>query len=341
MERLAIEPKKSYYNIIASDSKLLCLFEHMVNETKDVLLPSFDPQFGYVYKDIIKSCNASPKDSVEIINKIISFGLGTKEYHDQVLRCPYCASELIQVRFYCPFCNSTQLYKELLIEHIRDGVIGPISKFKDASGALVCPSCGSKLLVEGRDYRNVGIWYRCLSCYRQMDNPKIIYHCMSCGKDVTAHGLVISSLWRIILNKAALEEFSRQHLIIRPILDILSEAGYVANAPGSLSGKSGASHSFDVMGIDKTGNTIIVDTIVSKEPVDVSAVMNLFVKILDTSPTKSILVCVPSITESAKKLASLYGIIIVEAKSPNDIITPLKSIVSSKMAVSSEKVPIP
>ncbi|MCX8181726.1 MAG: hypothetical protein N3D12_01280 [Candidatus Methanomethyliaceae archaeon] len=324
-------PAVSYYSVIASDPKLVSLFEYLVKEAKDVLLPVFDPRHGYIYADIIKCCNISPYESLELINKIVSLGLGTKEYHDQVLRCPYCGSEQIRVYFHCPFCNSTQLYKELLLEHIRDGVIGPISKFKDTSGTLVCPSCGSKLSIDGKDYRTVGVWYRCLTCYRQMDIPKITYLCRECGKEVTAHGLVISSVGRLIINKTALEEFSRQHLAIKPIVNMLRDAGYIINSPGSILGKSGISHSFDILGTDKTGNTIAIDIAVSKVPINESAIMNLFVKMLDASPTKTILVCIPSILESAKKLALLYGIIILEGTSISDIITPLKSIISSKM----------
>jgi len=323
----------SYYSVIANDPKLVCLFEHLVTEAKEVLLPAFDPRHGYIYPDIVDGCGIPPQESLELVNKIVALGLGTKEYHDQVLRCPYCGSEQIRVYFHCPFCNSTQLYKEVLLEHIRDGVIGPVSKFKDGSGALICPSCGAKLSIEGKDYRAVGVWYRCLTCYRQMDIPKITYLCRQCGKEVTAHGLVISSVGRIVINKAALEEFSRQHLAIKPIVNTLKEAGYVINSPGSLLGKSGVSHSFDIVGVDKSGNTIAIDVAVSKEPFNESVIMNLFVKILDTAPTKTILVCIPGILESAKKLAPLYGITILEGTSISEIITPLKSLLSKEVVV--------
>ncbi|MGQ9759259.1 MAG: TackOD1 domain-containing metal-binding protein [Candidatus Methanomethylicaceae archaeon] len=323
-------PRGSYYSTIARDVKLVHLFEHLVKEGKDVLLPVFDPCNGYVYPDIINSCEVSPQESLELINKILSLGLGTKEYHDQVLRCPYCGSEQIRVYFHCPFCNSTQLYKELLLEHIRDGVIGALSKFKDASGTLVCPSCGSKLYTEGRDYRTVGVWYRCLTCYRQMDAPKITYLCRECKKEVTAHGLVISSVGRLIINKAALEEFSREHLAIKPIVDALKEAEYIVNAPGSLLGKSGVSHSFDIVGA-KSSNIITIDVVVSKEAINEGAIVNLFVKVLDTRPTKAVLVCIPGILESAKKLANLYGITILEGTSISDIVTLLKSMLLSEL----------
>jgi len=316
----------SYYTVIASDSRLIHLFEHLIMvESNSVLPPSFDPCSGYFYPDIVKGSNVSPKESLEVANKIISLGLGTKEYHDQVLRCPYCGAEQIRVIFHCPFCNSTQLYKELLLEHIHDGVIGPISRFK-RGGDLVCPNCGTKLAEEGRDYRTVGVWYRCLSCYKQADTPKIAYPCRSCGKEVTAHGLVISSVWALVINKEALKEFSRLHIVIRPVVDLLRRSGYMTNSPATLTGRSGVVHSFDVLGLDKTGKTVAVDIVVSKELLDESVIMSLFAKVLDTSPTKTILVCIPGIVETAKKLASTYGITILEGPSINEAIARLKDL---------------
>ncbi|MGC8935748.1 MAG: hypothetical protein ACP5KV_00025 [Candidatus Methanomethylicaceae archaeon] len=321
---------QSYYNAIVSDSRLVCLFEYLVREAKDVLLPEFDLQYGYTYPDIIKSCKSTPQETVEIINKLISLGLGKTEYHDQVLKCPYCGSEHIRVYFHCPFCNSTQLYKELLLEHIRDGVIGPVSKFKDPSGTLVCPSCGSKLNVEGRDYRTIGVWYRCLICYRQADLPKITYLCSTCKKEVTVHGLVISSVPRVIMNKAAMEEFLRQHLVIRPIMNELKAAGLTVNSPGTLVGKSGTMHPFDVVGIDNSGRAVVVDVITSKEAINESVILNTYVKVLDTSSAKTILVCMPRLTESARKLAPLYGITVLEGSTVSEIITLLKSVLSQQ-----------
>jgi DNA-directed RNA polymerase subunit RPC12/RpoP len=325
----------SYYSIIVSDSRLVCLFEHLVKETKDVLLPEFDPQHGHIYPDIINSCKVTPQEAVEIINKIVSLGLGKTEYHDQVLKCPYCGSERIRVYFHCPSCNSTQLYKELLLEHIRDGVIGPFSRFKDPSGTLVCPSCGAKLDIEGRDYRTIGVWYRCLNCYKQVDMPKITYLCIACKREVTAHGLVIASVPRVLINKVAIEDFSRQHLAIRPIVNELKAAGYSVNSPGTLIGKSGTMHSFDIVGIDKSGNTLVVDVAISKEALNESVILNTFVKVLDTNPAKKLLVCIPGLIESAKKLAPLYGITVLEGTSVSEIITPLKSILSQKIVVPS------
>jgi len=322
----------SYYIAITGDSRLIHLFEHLVTESKSMLIPSFDPYTGYAYPDIMQVCSASPQESLEIADKILSLGLGTKEYHDQVLRCPYCGAEQIKVVFHCPFCNSTQLYKELLLEHIHDGVIGPVSRFKRNGDALVCPSCGARLSEEGRDYRTVGVWYRCLGCYKQAPTPKIAYSCRGCRKEVTAHGLVVSSIWSLAINKEALREFSRLHIAIRPVVDLLRRSGYITNSPAALTGRSGVVHSFDVVGLDRTGRTVAADIMVSKEVLDESVIVRLFAKVLDTSPTKTVLICVPGMAETAKKLASTYGIIILEGRSVSEAIAPLPDILAPQQS---------
>jgi transcription elongation factor Elf1 len=315
----------SYYASILSDERLIRLFEYLVKTGKDVLIPEYDPNHGHTYNDIIDV--GIPHDHVfELISKIITLGLGKAEYYDQILRCPYCNSEHIRVYFYCPFCNSTQLYKELLIEHIRDGVIGPISKFKSQNGTLVCPSCGNKLITEGKDYRVVGVWYRCLACYRQTDLPKIMYRCRICKKEVTAHGLVISSISKIIINKSALEEFSRQHLAIRPIIEELKEMRFSVNSPGTLIGKSGTTHKFDIIGINDKGEIIAIDILTSTEPISETTIISTFVKALDVNVKKLIMITIPALTEGGKKLAQSYGINVLEGKTISEIITSLKSI---------------
>ncbi|MEM0232314.1 MAG: hypothetical protein QXI49_03925 [Candidatus Methanomethylicaceae archaeon] len=321
----------TYYEIISNDEKLIKLFEYLIKKGKDSLIPEYDPKNGTTYPDVIEACNASQKEVFEIVNKLVAMGLGNFEYHDQILRCPYCGAEHLKIYFYCPFCNSLQIVKEILMEHIRDGVIGPISKFRKPDGSLVCPSCGAKLSIEGRDYRTIGIWYRCLSCYRQFDLPRINFRCLVCKKEMTPHGLTITSISKVIIKKEVIEEFSYKHFILKPLMEEikneLERFGFKINSPGMLVGKSGITHKFNIVSIDNSGNNIVIDLIASKERVGESEIMSYFLKNIDVSPKKAIIIVIPGLMEEARKLAASYKMDIIEGNSVQEIISKFKSLI--------------
>ncbi len=316
----------SYYSIITGDAKLLCIFEHLVAESLDEIVPVFEEQVGYYYADIAKACGTSPQESIELAEKVVSLGLGTREYHDQILKCPHCGSDRVTSRVSCPFCNSPRIIKEALIEHISDGVMAPLSSFKKEGESLICPGCKKALPPKTKEYRTVGAWYKCSGCEKQFDSPRSIYRCRNCGKEFAVQDLTISFVSRIKVNKEALAEFSRHQLILRPVLEAMRKAGYEASSPGVIVGKSGVKHVFNLMGRREDG-TITVDIAVAKakDVVNESSVFNTFAKVLDTTPAKSFLMCIPSISESAKKFASLYRIVVVEGASVEEATKSLGS----------------
>lgn len=318
----------TYYEIISGDEKLIKLFEHLIKKGKDSLIPEYDPKNGTTYPDVIEACNASQKEVFDIVNKLVAMGLGNFEYYDQILRCPYCGAEHLRIYFYCPFCNSLQIIKEILMEHIKDGVIGPISKFKKPDGSLVCPSCGTKLIVEGRDYRTIGVWYRCLSCYRQFDLPRINFKCLVCKKEMTPHGLTITSISKVIIKKEVIEEFSYKHFMLKPLMEEikseLERIGFKTNSPGILVGKSGITHKFNIVGIDNNGKSIVIDLIISKERIKESEILSHFLKNIDVNPNKAIVIVMPGLVEEAKKLAVTYKMDVIEGSSIQEVISKFK-----------------
>jgi hypothetical protein len=50
----------------------------------------------------------------------------------------------------------------------------------------------------------------------------------------------------------------------------------------------------------------------------------MFAKTYDVAPDKACLVAIPKISENGKKLASLYNIVLVEAKDQRDVIKALQ-----------------
>jgi len=180
------------------------------------------------------------------------------------------------------------------------------------SGSIVCPVCKKALAKEGKDYRTVGVWYGCLSCGKQFDTPKNTYLCLSCSKEFTTQELVISSVNKVTIDKAVLDDFSKRHFILRPLLSVIAEVGYEPASPGTMTGKSGYQHSFSAIGKDKDGKVYAFEIAVGNPQVEESAILNMFAKVLDTQPAKSYIICMPSLNINGKKIAGVYGIEVVE-----------------------------
>jgi len=325
-----IQTVSQYYAVLNRDPQLLKVFEYLVDNKKSQLDPAFDIVSGYHYPDILKALSVTAKETIAIAKRVVSLGLGTEVYHEQVIRCPFCNSEYATVRFHCPFCNSTMLAKETLIEHSSDGVIAPISSFKKGEAPLTCPTCKKPLTQEGKDYRVVGVWYGCLSCNKQFDTPKNSYLCLSCKKQFTTQELVITSVNKITIDKAILEDFSKRHFILRPLTSLISEMGFAVTSPGVVVGKSGYSHTFSLIGNDKDGRLYAFEIGTSTGPLDETAVLNMFAKVLDTKPEKSFMICMPSIVENGKKIAAVYDIKIVEGKTMEEIIKNLREMLKEQ-----------
>jgi predicted RNA-binding Zn-ribbon protein involved in translation (DUF1610 family) len=320
----------SYYGLIADDPKTVCVFEYLIRSDKNELVPAFEASMGFFYPDIVNNCGVTAKESVEISKKIINLGLGSKVYHDQVLKCQACVADQVSVRFHCPFCNSTEIDKELLIEHVADGVMALLSSFKKKEGKLVCPGCGKTLEQEGKDYRNVGIWYGCLSCKKQFDTPKVKYVCRTCNKEIDIQDVVISAVYRVVIKKEVIDELSTRLLICKPVSDALMEVKLTPTMPGILEGKSGISHTFGIMGTNKNKKIVAIDLAISKTKINEGPILAMSAKVMDTNPTKAIIIAVPGLQDNARKVAGIYNIQVIEGDTVEDATVKLRKILTSE-----------
>ncbi|MDD1776421.1 MAG: hypothetical protein LUP94_03600, partial [Candidatus Methanomethylicus sp.] len=138
------------------------------------------------------------------------------------------------------------------------------------------------------------------------------------------------------IDKAILDDFSKRHFVLRPLIAVISDVGLTPSSPGIITGKSGYQHTFSAVGTDKSGKFYAFDVAVSNALIEESVVLNMFAKILDTKPEMSYLVCMPGINENGKKIAAVYDIKLVEGKSMEEIMKALKEVLASKSEESSE-----
>ena len=96
--------------------------------------------------------------------------------------------------------------------------------------------------------------------------------------------------------------------------------GFKVEAPAKLRGESGAEHTATLSAISDNSPRVILDTYASGEKIGEEEVINTYTKVLDTSPSKAFIICLPGATELARRLAILYKIGLVEGSSVEEVV---------------------
>ena len=115
-----------------------------------------------------------------ILEEIAETGVLVKELHDKMVLCPKCNSHHTTTRYNCPYCNSFNIEKSSLIEHVKCGYMDVEQKFRKEK-KLVCPKCGGELNKADFDYKKAGVWCKCNNCEKNFDIPTPSHFCRKCG----------------------------------------------------------------------------------------------------------------------------------------------------------------
>ena len=130
------------------------------------------------------------------------------------------------------------------------------------------------------------------------------------------------------MKEGAKQEASLGWVLIAPISDFLTENGFNVESPAFMTGKSGASHMFDVIAQEKgkTKRLSVIDLAMSAEDtVSEQSVVTLFAKMFDVSPDSAYLIAIPKMSDNGKKMAKSYKIHVIEAENPEDAVKTLES----------------
>jgi len=291
--------------------------------------PVFDYKHGYRYP-VVEPIVGPPSDVDAFLKQLFKDGFLERELYDKVLLCPHCNSANASVRYRCPYCESFDVKKSSLIEHVPCGYIDTKERFQ-TDDKLVCPRCNKKLTKVDKDYRKAGVWCNCNECGKSFDIPTTSHFCRDCHKDFMFEDAICKDIYSYTLSGQAMSEASLGWVLIAPIKEFLETRGYRVESPGHLKGASGASHMFDITASRETipRNVIVFDlTASSDDVVTEQPIIAMFAKIYDVAPDKACVITVPKINENGKKLAALYKIDVVEAKDQKEALKALETLIT-------------
>jgi predicted RecB family endonuclease len=103
----------------------------------------------------------------------------------------------------------------------------------------------------------------------------------------------------------------------------LEAEGAQVDILGIIKGASGARHSFDLI-VTKEGNRIPIDIRLAQTGnVELSDVLETYIKSLDTSLRPAVIVAMPAASSDARKSAAAFGMVLVEGKDPQESVEGL------------------
>ncbi len=206
---------------------------------------------------------------------------------DRVLKCPECNTMSIRTRYLCPSCNSFNVERVSLLEHLVCGYIGSSRSFEQAGEHQVCPKCGRVLRTVGVDWRVIGTTFECYDCGYMFDEPKVGHVCIPNGHIFDPTTSKYEPVYKYVIDEAVMKIVSEGHLINATVAHVLENLGYKVQVDGVIKGLSGVDHKFKVIGF-KGDQVIAVDT--SNPSSSREYLMQMAAKVLDARPSKAVLI---------------------------------------------------
>jgi hypothetical protein len=289
------------------------------------LEPVYDSKIGYRYP-IVEAIIGGASEPQAFLAKLHEAGILKRRLYDKVIYCPKCSSANISARYCCPYCKSFDIQKSSLIEHVKCGYMDVEENFHKED-KLICPKCHDELKRLDVDYRRAGTWCTCRECSKSFDIPITTHFCRDCHANSSFEDAVIRDIYAYGLCEDVKEEVSLDWVVITPVRDFLRESGFHVESPAFVKGKSGANHVFDIAAFkgEIAKKVTVIDLATSTEgTVPEQPVIALFAKVYDVSPDRAYLITIPELSENGKKMAELYNIQIIEARTQKEVIETLK-----------------
>ncbi|MCW3974809.1 MAG: hypothetical protein NWE86_01010 [Candidatus Bathyarchaeota archaeon] len=301
------------------------VIEVILRQENRELTPSYEASKGFYY-DKIDEIFGDVYKSELALKQMSDSGILDKKFFDTGVVCPNCRSSQISLLYRCPKCNSAMIESKSLCEHVKCGAIDVIDRFKKED-EYECFQCKASLMEGSSDLKNIGSWFICSSCNFRFDEPLTIQRCMSCKNEFLPKDAKLKSLFLYVMNEAVKSEYERELallLLLKPEIDKLKSKAEMMSV---IQGKSGTSYEFDVATWSKGAKKpTVVDVVMNNEPIGTGPITSMFAKIYDVEPSRQILVAIPDLQEDSVKLAKLYKIEILTAKTMEEAVSKLIAI---------------
>jgi predicted RNA-binding Zn-ribbon protein involved in translation (DUF1610 family) len=267
---------------------------------------------GFSYREADGILGTSGRATSLILESLAKEGILGKEDFEKILLSPGGSVQMIPVER-CPKCGSAQLTRGKMVEHFNCGYVGLEEEFIKGL-KHICPKCGKELKLIGTDYRNPGLLYTCHSCHDMFPLPIIKYRCLKTGETYDSAELQHVWLYSYRLNEVRRKRLEFELEPKKQLIDYLHCLGYDVQESVQLQGRSGATHTIDLlasMSDSIAKNTVaigILAALQNEEAVTIDSLFSFDSKIYDVGIEHKIVLTIPRLSSEATKFAERQGI---------------------------------
>lgn len=308
------EPAQQSTTNIWQNPKAVKLISWLLKEENAQIKPVIDLNLkdGFSYREADDIMDTSGKTTSLILESLAKEGVLLRENFENIMLSPSGSFQLIPVER-CPNCDSSYLSQGKMIEHFSCGHVGLEAEF--ISGMRhVCPKCNKELKLIGTDYRNPGLRYTCHSCQGIFPLPTIKYRCLRTGEVFNLEELRHTWLYAYRLNEARRKRLEFELEPKTMFIDYLHSLGYDVQESVKLQGKSGATHTIDLLAsLDDpiAKHTVAIGVLAApqdEEEVTIDTLFSFDSKIYDIGINHKIVLAVPKLSSEAAKFAERQGV---------------------------------
>ncbi len=312
---------------LSDNDKISSLIQLIKSTDKKILVPELDISTGIFIFPQLSEIGEDPKN-VQFLENLTSDSIDIleKTVYERITVCPQHPDSLqVNVRLYCPKCNSIDIEKLHLLEHKVCGFISETKNFGFANSVLECPSCKKPINDKKNELRIPAMWYNCLSCVEKFDDVIMKMYCRKFEHSFDTNMAGTVSIPGYIL-KDSQSTASYDPSLISHIKNLLQEHKFISEENHSLKGKSGHYHNIDLIATNPNTDTIFIFILQSDNTLDESRINSKIIQVLDCNPTKTVII--GNLSDKAKSLASRYDISVIDSFEKNEVLSTLKTILT-------------
>jgi hypothetical protein len=306
----------------ASDAEISDTAMKLVGEMMAAKLVEIKPQLdfttelGFIYPIVEQTVNVKGKEAVSILDFLTDKGILKRAFYDKLLSCPRCQSINLRPSTHCPKCNSGDIARGRILEHLACNYVGVEDEFA-TKGRYICPRCKVELRTMGADYQSRGVLRKCRDCGEIFNVPIIKWRCLKCSTlaDEDAVGEINIYSYSLDETKKNWLDFELQSKA--KFIEFLKQHGYQVTENARVVGRSGAEHCIDILATRDDGvitHKIAIGVEITREKVGLDRILDFDVKAYDSGMHDKVLIVIPELGEEAEKFARYQGMKVLVPK---------------------------